>query len=79
MCSRNSSDGSTQLSATDVTGCEVINGYGLPGHTGWLASAQREASDWADRSQRVLVQGQSAKQQREDGYLAMATVICTNR
>ena len=79
MCSGIPSDGRTQLSASDVTGCEVINGCELPGHTGWLAPAQSKASDWTDRSQPVLEQERSAKQQWEDGYLGMGLVICTNR
>jgi len=38
-----------------------------------------EASDLTERSQRVLEQERSAKQQWEDGCLAMGLVICTNR
>jgi len=81
VCSGISGDGRTQLSATAVVTAKWSTAVGfLATQDGWHRhKVDSEASDLTERSQRVLEQERSAKQQWEDGCLAMGLVICTNR
>ena len=63
-----------RLAATRLTAM----GY-LGTQDGWHRhKVDSETSDLTDRSQPLLEQEPSAKQQRKEGYLAMGSIICTN-